>query len=198
MSLPPWTHGGHSWDPGPGSSQEFTLPGGGRPSGTVVQSQGRRSPTRRERTSVTRKQEGSSEGSESKYLRLGRTQGLFGVGAWAARAEICTLLESGTPAEDVIRAITAGEEATRQLESFPSCFLGTGSATPPQGKVPEEIPVLRTEPANRSDRRSKTMDDPVAPMTAPKAFHVYWIVELQEASRTASPTEEAPREGRSR
>ena len=57
--------------------------------------------------------------SHSKAVKLGQTSGVYAVGAWAARMEICSLLEAGTPAEEIVQAIRSGLESDHPLPSEP-------------------------------------------------------------------------------
>ena len=168
MSVPSWARGRGAWDPNPGVAWEDHAPGGRPPLARSPQPQGRRSPSRRRRVATTRKQDSSSGGSESKYIRLGRTQGVFGAGAWAARAEICELLEGGATPGEVIRAIRSGEEARDELASFPSSFV---EQPPARALRPEADTKERPQPRSTGEpsQSQKAKEEAAGPMTVPKS-----------------------------
>lgn len=168
MSVPSWARGRGAWDPNPGVAWEDHAPGGRPPLARSPQPEGRRSPSRRRRVATTRKQDSSSGGSESKYIRLGRTQGVFGAGAWAARAEICELLEGGATPGEVIRAIRSGEEARDELASFPSSFV---EQPPARALRPEADTKERPQPRSTGEpsQSQKAKEEAAGPMTVPKS-----------------------------
>ena len=49
--------------------------------------------------------------------KLGRTSGLMAVGAWSARMEIASMLESGVSAAEILDAIKKGEESEAPIRS---------------------------------------------------------------------------------
>ena len=61
----------------------------------------------------------------SKRPKLGKTEGMVAMGAWAARLEIAQLLSSGVSPSEVIRMIQSGQEGSEPLKM----------STPPSGAL---------------------------------------------------------------
>ena len=64
---------------------------------------------------VEREDYGFAQHPVQKRAKLGRTSGVFAVGAWSARLEIAEMLREGVPADDILSAIQLGEESDSQL-----------------------------------------------------------------------------------
>ena len=96
IAPPSWTRG------------DKTLPGGSEMRHDKVPPFGR--PQRSGDTAKEEDPPGDSAGESSKRVCLGRTQGLMAVGAWAAREEIASFLESGCKPSEILEAIRSGEE----------------------------------------------------------------------------------------
>eukprot|EP00435_Cladocopium_sp_Y103_P034639 s1626_g9.t1 len=73
----------------------------------------------------------SSPRLELMSSRLGRTEGAFAAGAWAAREEMASLLESGIPPEDLIAQIRAGQEGDHKLDQVQILKAQTGRSRSP-------------------------------------------------------------------
>ena len=51
--------------------------------------------------------------------RLGKTEGIFAAGAWAAREELASLLEDGIAPDELVAEIRAGHEGEHRLGDPP-------------------------------------------------------------------------------
>ena len=126
MSRPEWTKGPQRWNPNPAPKwvpdpnarrQRPRSPENReRPRTVFSEARDHPVPRGRKRRSPGR-DVASTASSDSKAVCLGQTTGVFAAGAWAARMEICSLLEGGASADAVISAIKAGVEGDQPLSS---------------------------------------------------------------------------------
>ena len=119
MSRPSWAHSGATWDPSPGPSQSMQLSAFSQARPLTAFSLPSR-PVCSGDSGHRDRARGRTIGLEhSEPLQLGKTEGLTAAGAWAARWEIASFLESGVPGERILQAIKSGEEGSHPLELIP-------------------------------------------------------------------------------
>lgn len=136
--IDPAHRGGNRSPPGETSTvrRDRSAPNPGRPN--PLETSDPRVPTRPARE--LRSPEGDEESKRGssrpaqKRAKLGKTTGVFAVGAWSARLEIAEMLQEGIPAEEILRAIEGCEEADHHLVQHRVPTLEDG---PNRGKAPE-------------------------------------------------------------
>ena len=114
MDRPGWTAGYSKWGPSVTQSRGRAALSS-RP--TTLYSQPPR--TSEEISRDRKRSEVSPPMSEFSSSRLGRTEGSFAAGAWAAREELAALIEAGVPAEELLAEIRSGQEGTHPLKAIP-------------------------------------------------------------------------------
>eukprot|EP00435_Cladocopium_sp_Y103_P057110 s1830_g19.t1 len=131
MDKPSWTSGYSKWDPSGKAA------GGSNSSGSTKPITTFSAPSRlsEEYHREKRSRSANPPEIEARQPRLGKTEGAYAAGAWAAREEVASLLEAGVPAEEILAEIRSGQEGRHQLNEAAIPKVSTPRSRSPLGSV---------------------------------------------------------------